>query len=299
MDIPSLLILAAGQGSRYGSLKSADPVGPNGESLVDYSIYDACRAGFGKIVFVIRVEMEQAFCELISSHLTRRIKVEFVYQEPGKLPSQFPLPAGRTRPWGTTHAVLMAAPAIREPFGVINAHDFYGADSYRALARHLSSGSTDFAVMGYVLRNTLPEIVPVARGVCAVDENGYLRHIDELKYVEREGGHARSIDPSGAETRLTGNETVSMNMWGFTPEAFGLLRSEFQHFLEQHGSDLAAECALPNSLSNLVAAAKARVKVLHCAESCFGVTYRADHAMAVHAIRQGIEGGYYPKHLWG
>src|SRR5579863_2225480 len=187
MTTPTLLVLAAGMGSRYGGLKQLDPVGPGGETIMDYSIFDAGRAGFGKVVFVIRREIERAFKEKIGARYEKRVPVEYVFQDTSKLMAGFSPAEGRTKPWGTTHAVLMAAEVIHEPFGVINADDFYGASSYRVLAQHLQSGSDDDAMVGFVLRNTLSEFGPVARGVCHVTEEGYLKDIKELKFIERRG----------------------------------------------------------------------------------------------------------------
>jgi hypothetical protein len=224
--------------------------------------------------------------------------VEYVHQEVNKLPPGFHVPVARTKPWGTTHAVLMAAGAIHEPFAAINVDDFYGAESYRALAHHLLSGSNDYATVGSVLRNTLSEFGTVARGVCQVDSNGYLESILELKNIERDGGHASDTDAAGRETKLTGDEIVSMNMWGFTPRVFAQLSEQFENFLEVHGTSLEAECFIPNTVNNLLSAGQARVKVLHCSDSWFGVTYREDHSHAVGRIRRLIESGYYPKRLW-
>ena len=298
MVSPTLLVLAAGMGSRYGGMKQIDPVGPNGEAIMDYSIYDAHRAGFGKVVFVIRKEIEFLFKQMLGTRFEKRIAVEYVFQEIGKLAPGFSLPAGRTKPWGTTHAILMAASTIHEPFAVINADDFYGADSFRVLARHFQSGAQEYAMVGYLLRNTLSDFGVVSRGVCQVDDSGYLKEILELKSIEREGGHAISTDAEGRETRLTENESVSMNMWGFTPPIFGQLREHFKKFLELNGADLKAECYIPSTLNELIQDGQTRVKVLHCADAWFGVTYREDRSRAVESIRHLIEGGYYPKRLW-
>lgn len=298
MANPTLLVLAAGMSSRFAGLKMVEPVGPNGESIVHYSLYDAHRAGFGRIIFVIRRNIEQMVRERIGAQLVKHLTVEYVYQEPHKLPPGFRLPAGREKPWGTTHAILMAADAIHEPFGVINVDDFYGEEGYRALAHHLQSGSAHYATVGLVLRNTLSEFGTVARGVCQVDSHGYLESILELKNVERDNGHARNTDAAGRETRLTGDEIVSMNMWGFTPRVFEQLRRQFESFLRVHGPSLEAECFLPNTVNNLLMAGEARVKVLRCADSWFGVTYREDHARAIECVRRMIEAGQYPRKLW-
>jgi len=298
MVTPTLLVLAAGMGSRYGGMKQIDPVGPDGETIMDYSIFDARRAGFGKVVFVIRKEIEQPFKQTIGTRFEKRIAVEYVFQELAKLAPGFSLPAGRTKPWGTTHAILMASGVIHEPFAVINADDFYGEGSFTSLARHLQSGSADCAMVGYVLRNTLSDFGAVARGVCQVGDDGYLKEIVELKAIERDGHRVIDTDSAGRETRLTGDEVVSMNMWGFTPQIFAPLRDHFQRFLLQNASDLNAECYIPTTVNALLSSAHVRVKVLRCHDSWFGVTYREDRPRAVESIRRLIEGGYYPKRLW-
>jgi UTP-glucose-1-phosphate uridylyltransferase len=298
MVSPTLLVLAAGMGSRYGGLKELDPVGPDGESILDYSIHDAHHAGFGKVVFVIRKEIEEPFKRRVGPRFEKRIAVEYVFQELGKLLPGFSAPAKRTAPWGTTHAILMAANSIHEPFAVINCHDFYGAESYRALARHFQSGTEDYAMVGYVLRKTLSEFGVVARGICQADDKGFLQKIVELKNIERAGGHATNTDADGVETRLTGDEVVSMNMWGFTPRVFAQLHQYFQKFLQQNGAELQAECYIPDTVNELLEEGEARVKVLRAQDTCFGITYREDHPRAVEAIRRLIEAGNYPKRLW-
>ncbi|HUH61562.1 MAG TPA: NTP transferase domain-containing protein [Terracidiphilus sp.] len=295
---PTLLVLAAGMGSRYGGLKVAEPVGPGGESVVDYSIFDAHRAGFGRVALVVRRDTEDEFKRMAGARFGRHVPVEYVRQELTRIPAGFRVPPGRKAPWGTTQAVLVASSLIREPFAVINVDDFYGAESFKSLAHHLQSGTADCAMVGYVLRNTLSEFGAVARGVCQVDDNGYLQEIRELKSVEREVGHARSTDPEGRETRLSGDEIVSMNMWGFTPVAFDSLSRRFEAFLRQNGADLKAECVLPNSVSELVGAGQARVKVLRTGDAWFGITYREDHTSAVEKIRRLIQDGHYPRQLW-
>jgi NDP-sugar pyrophosphorylase family protein len=298
MVTSTLLVLAAGMGSRYGGLKQIDPVGPDGETIMDYSIYDAHRAGFNKVVFVIRKEIERPFRQTIGARFEKRIAVEYVFQEIGKLVPGHQVPASRTKPWGTTHAILMAANTIREPFAVINSDDFYGAESYRKLASHLQSATPDYAMVGYVLRHTLSEFGAVARGLCQVDENGYLKEIVELKAIERDGGHAINTDAEGRVAKLTGDETVSMNMWGFTPHVFTELDERFQDFLKKKGADLKAECYIPSTVNELISSGKARVRVLRSGEPWFGVTYREDRQRAVDSIRRLVESGAYPKRLW-
>lgn len=299
MANPTLLILAAGTGSRYGSQRLFDPVGPGGQTIVDYSIYDARRAGFGRIIFVVRTDTEQQIKSLVSPRIGRHLVVEYVYQElPKLLPPGFRVPVGRTKLWGTTHAILMAANLVHEPFAVINVNDFYGAASYRTLAHHLQSETTDYAMVGFVLRDTLSDFGAVARGVCRVDSKGFLENIVELKNIERERGHAITTDSEGREARLVGDEIVSMNMWGFRPQVFGQLCEQFQKFLQLNGGDRNAECYIPITVNELVVAGQARVKVLPSGDSWFGITYGEDHPRAVERIRHLIEAGCYPKVLW-
>lgn len=298
MSSPTLLIMAAGMGSRYGGLKQIDPVGPGGESILEYSIYDALRAGFGKVVFVIRRDIEQAFNESIGSRFEARIPVEYVFQELDELPPGFSVPSGRSKPWGTTHAVLTAADVIHEPFAVINADDFYGAESYKLLAQHLQSSPPDYAMIGFILRETLSDFGSVTRGVCRCTAQGYLDGIEELTCIERDGDHARNTDGKGRVTSLTGDETVSMNMWGFTSQIFPQLRQLFEEFLECNGTDLRAECYLPKSLNQLVAEGQARVKVLRSRSTWFGVTYREDRPLVTVAIARLVNADSYPRKLW-
>jgi UTP-glucose-1-phosphate uridylyltransferase len=295
---PTLLVLAAGMGSRYGGLKQIDPVGPGGETIIDYSIYDALRAGFGKLVFIIRKDIEQQFKEIVGARFEKRIAVEYVFQELDLLPPGFELPAGRTKPWGTGHAILMAADAIHEPFAVINADDFYGAAGYRVLAQQLQSGSPDYSMVGFILRNTLSEFGSVARGVCQVSSDGYLKDVVELTKIERDGAHAKNTDAAGKVTNLTGDEVVSMNMWGFTPGIFPELQEQFKTFLALNSSNLKAEFFIPSVVNELVLAGRTRVKVLPSNDSWFGITYRDDHPRVVASISRLIHEGYYPERLW-
>jgi UTP-glucose-1-phosphate uridylyltransferase len=295
---PTLLVLAAGMGSRYGGLKQIEPVGPSGEAIIDYSVFDALRAGFGKLVFVIRKDIEQAFKEFVGARFEKQIPVEYVYQELDKLPTRFKVPEGRTKPWGTTQAVLMTEGVINEPFAMINADDFYGAESYRVLAEHLKSGSEDYAMVGFVLRNTLSDFGTVARGVCQVGNTGYLTGITEMTAVARDGHAAKNTDANGKVTQLTGDEPVSMNYWGFTPKVFPQLREYFVKFLNENGNDLKKECYIPNTVNDIIVAGQGRVKVLKSNDPWFGVTYREDHAHVVASIQQLVKEGKYPEKLW-
>jgi NDP-sugar pyrophosphorylase family protein len=294
---PTLLVLAAGIGNRYGGLKQIDPVGPGGETIIDYSIYDALRAGFGKVVFVIRQDIEQVFKQAVGARFERHIALEYVFQELDRLPPGFSVPVGRTRPWGTLHAVLMAADTINEPFAVINADDFYGSESYRVLAQQLQSGIADYAMVGFLLRNTLSDFGSVSRGVCRVDGDDFLQGVVELTNIERDGAHARNTDSSGRITTLSGNELVSMNMWGFPPHVFGQFREHFQRFLRSSGPDIESEGYLPSTVNELVLAGQARVKVLRTNDSWAGVTYREDHPRVVETIRRLVDRGDYPNRL--
>jgi len=289
-------------GSRYGGLKQIDPVGPSGETIMDYSIFDALRAGFGKVVFIIRKDIEAAFRESIGARFEKHVAVDYVFQELDKLPAGFTPPAGRTKPWGTTQAVMMAAGAIHEPFAVINADDFYGAESYRVLAAHLQSGTSDdaksYAMVGFILSKTLSDFGSVARGVCQVGDSGELTGVLELTSIVRDGAGAKNTAPDGQITPLTGDELVSMNMWGFTPRVFRQLAAQFEQFLKQSGAELKSECYLPSTVNALVAAGEARVKVLSSADAWFGVTYREDRPSVVASIGKLIEQGLYPESLW-
>jgi dTDP-glucose pyrophosphorylase len=295
---PALLVLAAGMGSRYGGLKQIDPVGPHGETIIDYSIYDAVRAGFGKLVFVIRKDIEAQFREIVGARFEHRIVVEYVFQELDHLPAGFSVPAGRTKPWGTTHAILMAADAIHEPFAAINADDFYGPQAYRLLAQHLQSDSAASAMVGFTLRNTLSDFGSVARGVCRTDEREHLKGVRELTKIERDGAGAKNTAATGPGIRLTGDEVVSMNFWGFTPDVFGRLRDQFTEFLKLNGCHLTAECYIPSTVNELIVAGQMEVKVLRTGDSWFGVTYREDRPRVVESIQQLIARGAYPQKLW-
>ena len=298
MTKPTLLVLAAGMGSRYGGLKQIDPVGPAGETIIDYSIFDAMRAGFGKLVFVIRHDIEQQFREVVGSRFEKRIAVEYVFQELDKLPAGHTLPAGRTKPWGTTHAILMAEEVIREPFAAINADDFYGRNAYQLIAQHLTSGSPDYAMAGFILKNTLSDHGSVARGVSRTDTNQYLTSVVEMMKIERDGNSAKNTDAAGNVTKLSGEEAVSMNFWGFTPALFPQIKAAFEKFLKQSGREQKSECYIPSTVNDLVTGGQARVKVLRSPDSWFGVTYREDRPQVVESIRQLIAKGDYPEKLW-
>ncbi len=288
-------------GSRYGGLKQMDPVGPNGEWIIDYSIYDALRAGFGKAVFVIRREMEELFREAVGKRFEGRIAVDYVFQELDALPEPFRKPEGRTKPWGTGHAVLQARERIREPFAVINADDFYGQNSYATLARHLGAvsdlGALDLAMVGYRLEQTLSPHGTVSRGVCAVGEDGCLRKVVERTKIGVTDGQifVRDLD---REERMTGREIVSLNLWGFTPALFEALDRLFGEFLGERIGEEKSEFYIPTAVDRLVSDGEARVSVLPTEDSWFGVTYPEDKPEVVAGIRRLIAAGVYPENLW-
>jgi len=312
---PTLLILAAGLGARYGGLKQIDPVGPNGEILIDYSIYDAVKAGFGKLVFVIRHYFESAFREKIGSKFDNLTETAYAYQELDACPDGFEPPKDRDKPWGTGHAVLVAGDLIDGPFAVINADDYYGPASFKTMAQFLAGGATrldvkdpssnDYAMVGYTLRDTLSEYGPVSRGVCQCDEHTYLMRVIERKKVEKTaaplgalGAGARYFDDDGTEHLLSGDEIVSMNLWGFQASIFRHLESHLSRFLKEHGSEKNAELYIPTVVDDLIEKGKATVKVLRTNDVWFGVTYRRDAAIAAGCIRRLIDQGLYPENLW-
>jgi dTDP-glucose pyrophosphorylase len=294
----TLLVLAAGMGNRYGGFKQIDPVGPNGETIIDYSVYDALRAGFDKLVFVIRRDIEKPFKEIIGLRFENRIAVEYVFQELNKLPPNFHAPFGRKKPWGTGHAILTAADAIHESFAVINGDDFYGARSFQMLAGHLRSNNPDYAMVGFELRKTLSEFGSVSRGVCEFTSDDFLRSVIELTKIEKTGVTARNTDSADRVQMLTGDEIVSMNMWGFTPTIFVHLQKQFHEFLKKFGQDEKSEFYIPTVVNQLVATGQERLKVLRSSDAWFGVTYREDCPRVTESIRQLIARGDYPEKLW-
>jgi hypothetical protein len=293
MTKPTLVLLAAGMGSRYGGLKQVDPVGPSGETLLDYSIYDALRAGFGKVVFIIRHDIEAQFRDVVGKRFEGRVPVDYAFQELHDLPAGFKVPEGRTKPWGTTHAILAAENVVREPFAVLNADDFYGRESFATLARHLTSGAPDLAMVGFQLKNTLSDHGTVARGICGVGPDGYLTSVEEFTKIEKTPTGAREGDRT-----FTGDELVSMNFWGFQPGVFPDLRERFTAFLQQSGQELKSECYIPATVNELMKAGKARVKMLSSRDPWFGVTYKEDKPRVVESIARLVQRGDYPARLW-
>ena len=297
---PTLLILAAGMGSRYGGLKQIDPMGPSGETILDYSVFDAIRAGFGKVVFVIRPDFERDFRERVMTRFAGRIATDCVHQTLDMVPAGFTVPEGRTKPWGTTHAVLCSRDCVHEPFAMINADDFYGRDSFAVLGRRLASLPVDsaaYCMVGFTLSNTLSESGTVARGVCRTDARGFLTDIRELLQVRRTAAGAEDSGGEGV-TVLTGREPVSMNMWGFTPHVFPQLESSFRAFLAAHGSEPKSECYIPMTVGDLVKAGRATCEVLGTTSAWFGATYSEDKPIVQRSIRALVDSGEYPPSLW-
>ncbi len=298
---PTLFVLAAGMGSRYGGLKQLDGLGPNGETIMDYSIYDAIRAGFGKVVFVIRRVFEADFREKIVSKYADRIPVELVFQELDNLPAGFKVPEGREKPWGTNHAVLMGKDVIHEPFAVINADDYYGRESFQVLADYLKSiegTEGKYAMVGYRVCNTLSESGSVARGVCETNEQGFLTKVTErTKILREEDGVIRFIEEDG-KTALDENTPVSMNMWAFTPDYFRYSEQCFVEFLKEHGNELKSESYIPSLVDELIHSGKATCRVLDTPSRWFGVTYATDRPQVVEKFAQLVKDGVYPSPLF-
>ncbi len=297
MTKKTLLILAAGMGSRYGGLKQMDSVGPAGETIIDYSVYDAIRAGFDRLVFVIRRDIEQEFREIVGSRFEGKIAVNYVFQELDCLPAGFALSPNRKKPWGTGHAILMAAETIHEPFAVINADDFYGADSFQSLAAQLQPDHSDYAMTGFVLRNTLSEFGGVARGICQTAD-GILQQVTEVSGIEKQGQGAAYKNGTEEMHMLTGDEIVSMNMWGFNPTIFDSLREQLADFLAAKGQDEKAEFYIPSAVNALIRGGKKQVKVSTTRSSWLGVTYREDRPFVAEGIRGLVRRGDYPERLW-
>ena len=299
---PELLVMAAGMGSRYGGLKQLDPVGPSGETVMDYSLFDASRAGVKRVVFVIRRELEAAFRAKIGEKYQRWLEVDYAFQELELLPEGFSVPAGRSKPWGTGHAVLAAREQMREPFLVINADDFYGAQAFAGLCQWLQAtpgqDANAYAMMAFRLNNTLSEHGTVARGVCLLDPAGMLRSVTEHTGLEQDGTGALERVADGAPLRFTGEEPVSMNFWGFQPSIFKELSSRFQAFLRARGSEPKAEFFLPAVVDALLSEGEASVQVLHTPDRWFGVTYREDREEVAGRIRALVAQGVYPADLW-
>ena len=297
---PTLFVLAAGMGSRYGGLKQIDGLGPNGETIMDYSVYDALRAGFGKVVFVIRKDFEEAFREVVISKYADKVPCEVCFQSVDKVPEGCTYNPERTKPWGTNHAVLMAKDLIREPFAVINADDFYGRESFQVLADYLKSveGTTGkYCMVGYRVANTLSENGSVSRGVCATDENGYLTDVVERTKIEKVGDKIIYTE-DGVDTEISPNSPVSMNMWGFTPEYFDYVEKAFVEFLKTRGQELKSEFYIPTLVNDMIRSGEATCKVLDTTSKWFGVTYAEDRPQVVMKINNLVKEGVYPEKLF-
>ena len=289
----TLLIMAAGMGSRYGGLKQLDSVGPNQETIIDYSVYDAIRAGFSKVVFVIRKEIHNEFRSLITDKYLGKIKVEFAFQELENLPADFSCPEGRKKPWGTGHAILSAKDIIQEPFVAINGDDFYGLESFKVVADYYQNGGSEFSMVAFQLDNTLSDFGSVTRGLCTLKGNKLDTVIETGGLIMTEKGMR-----SDRNIHLNGKEPVSMNVWGFTPDLFGYLESMFIQFLKEEGDALKSEYLIPSVVNNLIQTDKKSVHILHSSAKWFGVTYKEDKSYVMEEIKKLIKDGNYPKNLF-
>lgn len=305
MKKPVLVILAAGMGSRYGGLKQIDPVDDQGNKIIDFSIYDAMKAGFEKVVFIIKKENEQDFRSCIGDAVSRYMEVEYVFQDLKKVPEGFEIPEGRIKPWGTAHAILCCKETVKEPFAVINADDFYGRSAFKTLYDYLTTHEDDelfrYAMVGYELGNTLTENGSVARGCCVTNEEGYLVTIAERTQIEkRPQGAAYSEDGGKTYTDIPLDTPVSMNMWGFTPSIMGELEKAVNRFFQEgvKSNPLKAECFLPIEVDKLLKDKKATVKVLSSKDKWFGVTYKEDKPFVMESIQKLKDAGVYPDKLW-
>ncbi len=299
---PSLVILAAGMGSRFGGLKQIKPVGPSGETIMDYSVFDAARAGFGRIVFIIRKDMEQDFREVAGKRFEKRFDVSYAFQQLDDLPDGIAPPTGRTKPWGTGHAVLAARDEIKEPFAVINADDFYGASSYAELssflADHKDTAPASFAMVGYELRATLSEAGAVNRGVCECTPDGWLERITEVEKIHKDGQDGLVENEDGSKTRVDGTTPVSMNLWGFTPALIDDLQRRFTAFMQENSTSEKAEFYLPAAVQGMMDDNLAQVKVLSSRDAWCGVTNPDDLQRVRDKIASMIANGKYPDKLW-
>ena len=297
---PTLVIMAAGIGSRYGGLKQIDPVGPSGEIVLDYSVYDAIRAGFGKVIFIIRPDIEADFKEVIGSKLDGKIDVEYVFQTLKKIPSEFSVSAERTKPWGTGQAILVAKDVVKEPFVVINADDFYGRESFEVIGKQLRNtdvNSTDFSMVGFYIKNTLSPFGGVARGWCDVREGKLSTVIERFNIERKEDGVIRYETDDGLK-EMSDDDMVSMNTWGFTPKLFDFLERGFFKFLEHAGGELKSEYLLPELIDQMIKNGETQVDVLPSNEKWMGVTYSEDKPQVMAGIRALVDAGVYPENLW-
>ena len=299
---PTLLILAAGMGSRYGGLKQMDQVGPSGEAIIDYSIYDAIRAGFEKVTFIIRKNIEKEFREVFESKLKGAIETEFIFQELEMVPEGIGFSSERVKPWGTAHAVWVAKDYIREPFVVINADDFYGDGSYQTIADYLMQdnnvNSSNYGMVGYQVQHTLSDFGSVTRGVCEATDEDFMKAVVERTEIVKDGQQIYYNDKEEGKVFLSGDELVSMNFWGFTPTIFDHFEKAFTEFINENAGKPKIELYIPKVVNDLVATDIASVKILPSRDQWFGVTYREDKPVAVEHIRKLVEQGVYPDNLW-
>jgi len=296
---PTLVILAAGMGSRYGGLKQLDEVGPNGEAIIDYSLYDAIRAGFGKVVFVIREDFADEFKARFAPQLEGKIDVAYVYQALDKIPSGYDIHPERVKPWGTGHALLMAEPEVNSPMAVINADDFYGPQAYQEIASFLTSSTdeNEYGMVGYQLDNTLSEFGSVSRGVCQTDSSGRLTEINERTKIQKEGDEIVYYEDE-KRFPLTGKEPVSMNFWGVKTSVFQYLNEGFREFLQEKGNKLKSEFFVPFLINDKIVDGTVSVKVLTCDSPWFGVTYKEDKPYVQDKLKKLIDDKVYPENLW-
>jgi len=299
---PTLLVLAAGMGSRYGGLKQMDPLGPNGESIIDYSVYDAVRGGFGKVIFVLREDIVSDFYELFANKYKSVIEVDHVVQRLSDIPEGIPTNPERSKPWGTGHAVLAAREKLTEPFAVINGDDFYGFDAFKVMAEFLSKADPKDiklqSMVGYILNNTLSEHGFVSRGICSSNKNRHLTAVTERTHIERIEESIVFIDDHQETHNLSGQEIVSMNFWGFTPALIQPFYETFVGFLKDNGTALKSEFFIPLSINQLVQNGILNVKVLESTARWFGVTYQEDKPLVISKLRELSTTGIYPDKIW-
>ncbi|MFW5789192.1 MAG: nucleotidyltransferase family protein [Spirochaetota bacterium] len=298
----TLVLLAAGMGSRYGGVKQIDGVGPNGEAIIDYSIYDALHVGFTDLCFVVRAEIEDAVREFFAGKFPDSIRVSYAVQSLDDLPDGLSVPAERSKPWGTAHAVYAARHAVNTPFAVVNADDFYGRDAYKTIHAYLSAlanDETDYAMVGYQLEDTLSEHGTVSRGICEKDADGFLASIEEHTKIEQTGSRIVDTLDDGSTVELQPDDIASMNMFGFTPAVFPQIDDELGRFVRERGDDPKAEFYIPTLMTRLIETDRAQMRVLSTKAKWFGMTYREDKPKVQARVREYVESGVYPKKLWG
>ena len=293
MNDITLLVMAAGMGSRYGGLKQLDEVGPSGETIIDYSVFDAIKAGFSKVVFIIRKDFEDEFKTKISNKFSNDIQVEFVFQDIHQLPSGFSLPEDRIKPWGTGHAILCASNFIDGPFNAINADDYYGRESFKTIADYYNNGNDSFSMVSFQLEKTLSDFGSVTRGLCTVNNDKLINVVETENLVKSKSGIT-----SNSDLDLNGDEPVSMNMWGFTPAIFDYLNKMFEVFLSKNIHDIKSEFLIPSVINDLINSGDELVQVLYSKSSWFGVTYKQDKSYVVQQIQNLVNSGFYPHKLF-